>query len=374
MKKSLGIYIHIPFCIKKCGYCDFCSFPASSEELKVEYVNELCRRIAQYNGKAGGYSVDTVYFGGGTPSTLSADLIERILSELRSTFCISADAEITIECNPATVGAEYFCQLRRMGINRLSMGLQSAVDSELALLGRAHTAEKFDKSFYEARAAGFDNISADVMYGIPDQTPESLRYTLNHLISLSPEHISAYGLMIEDGTYFAEKLSELCIADDDGQYEMYRICSEHLAAHGYDKYEISNFSKNGKHSRHNLRYWKGLEYIGFGVAAHSNFDGKRFGNSRDLSAFLRGEDITEECVILTDKDISDEYIMLRLRLGEGICLSDYSATFGKELSENCFSGWIDGGFMKLEHDRLSFTDKGFFVSNTIIAEILDAQA
>lgn len=371
MKKSLGIYLHIPFCVKKCGYCDFCSFPAASEHKKLCYTDELCRRIAKYRGKRDGYLVDTIYFGGGTPSTLTISSVERVMTELKDTFDISADAEITFECNPATVGFEYFSELRRVGINRLSMGLQSAVDGELSLLGRAHTAEKFDKSFCEARAAGFDNISADVMYGIPDQTPDSLIYTLSHLVSLRPEHISTYGLMIEDGTYFAHHLSELRIADDDGQYEMYRICSEHLAKNGYDKYEISNFSRDGKHSRHNLRYWRGLEYIGFGVAAHSYFDGKRYGNSRDMEAFLRGEDITEECVTLTAEDIREEYLMLGLRLCEGIDLAEYKLRFGRELPLSAYAPWIDGGFMKIENARLSFTDKGFFVSNTIISELMD---
>ncbi len=374
MGKSLGIYVHIPFCIQKCGYCDFCSFPSMSEGIKERYTDELCRRISGYASAASAFEADTVYFGGGTPSTLSVSCVERILNAIKKTFKVSDRAEITFECNPGTVDGKYFSAIRSAGVNRISMGLQSALDSELSLLGRIHSRGDFEKCFWAARDAGFDNISADVMYGIPDQTMESFEETLRFLTALEPEHISAYGLMIEEGTSFEKRVSELRLADDDGQYDMYMLCGEYLAARGYEKYEISNFARRGKRSRHNTRYWLGEEYLGFGVAAHSYLDGRRLGNSRDIDAFLRGEDVTEEEYELSDRDKREEYVMLRLRLAEGISLDEYRNAFGLELLDGRVEKWIRDGFMRLEDGRLSFTDKGFFVSNSILSELLDAEA
>jgi oxygen-independent coproporphyrinogen-3 oxidase len=259
-----------------------------------------------------------------------------------------------------------------MGINRLSMGLQSALDSELSLLGRIHTAKDFVNTYNNARAAGFDNISADLMYGIPDQTLESLEYSARFLADLSPEHISAYGLTVEEGTYFHRHENELKLADADGQYEMYMLLSDYLRKREYHKYEISNFSKVGKESRHNLRYWRCGEYLGFGVAAHSYFGGLRFGNSRDIDAFISGADIVEESVAISERDSLSEYVMLGLRLSEGISLSEYSTRAGRSLTESCprIAEYVRGGLMWQSDDRLGFTDRGFFVSNTVIAEIL----
>ena len=372
MKKSLGLYIHVPFCLKRCGYCDFCSLAGKNEEYMTAYADELCRRIAGAAEAVREYRVDTVYFGGGTPSLLPLSCVERIMDAVFDACEVDANAEITLECNPATASACYLSALRSMGINRLSMGLQSAVDSELALLGRVHTASDFVHSLEDARTAGFDNISADLMYGIPEQDAKSLEYSLRFLTALSPEHISAYGLMLEEGTELERKRNTLRLADDDGQYDMYMLLSSFLGERGYEKYEISNFARDGRYSRHNMRYWLGEEYLGFGAAAHSCFGGNRFGNSRDVDAFIRGADITEESYALTESDVKREYVMLRLRLCSGIDLADYRARFSEDFIEAFprLGDYIDGGFMRLSSGRLAFTDKGFFVSNSILCELI----
>ena len=371
MKKSLGIYIHIPFCLQKCRYCDFCSLAGKDRDYMSAYADELCRRISEFAPKTESYVVDTVYFGGGTPSLLPAEDIRKIMNAL-ALYDVSPDAEVTLECNPATADLEYFKAVRNLGVNRLSIGLQSAHDRELALLGRVHSVDDFVTCFEDARRAGFDNISADLMYGIPDQTLESFAKSIDFLVSLKPEHISSYGLTVEEGTYFHKHESELDLADSDTQAEMYCMMEELLARRGYGKYEISNFSRAGRQSKHNLRYWKRLDYVGFGVAAHSCFDGIRYGNSRDISAFLNVEDITEEKYVLEKNDIKSEYVMLGLRLTEGIDMDDYSSLFGEELLERhpVIYRYVGDGFMRFDGNRVCFTQKGMLVSNSILSDIL----
>ena len=373
MKSTLGLYLHIPFCIQKCLYCDFCSFPRVTEELMRDYSREIRRRLVASAPRCADRAVDTVYFGGGTPTLLPISCFEEILACIREHYPLTEDCEITCECNPASADGTYLAALRRLGVNRLSIGLQSAHERELRALGRAHSAEDFRAIFLDARRAGFDNISADVMYGIPHGTPESLGRTLDFLLDLSPEHISAYGLKIEEGTPFDTMRERLPLPDEDTEWEMYRLLSDRLEAAGYRKYEISNFAKRGSESRHNLRYWLGEEYLGFGVAAYSYFGGERFGSSRDLSSFLTGEDITEERIALSPLDRRNEYLMLRLRLSEGISEEEFSARFGVSLSSLYppLEERIKGGFLKREEGRISFTDQGFFVSNTILSEMLD---
>lgn len=373
MKTKLGLYLHIPFCIQKCLYCDFCSFPRVTEESMRTYSRELCRRLTATAPTCADLVVDTVYFGGGTPSLLPISCFEEILVGIREHYTLTEDCEITCECNPASANGGYLAALRKLGVNRLSIGLQSAHDHELRALGRAHSAEDFRAIFLDARRAGFDNISADVMYGIPHGTLDSLDRTLDFLLELSPEHISAYGLKIEEGTPFDAMRERLPLPDEDTEWEMYGLLSDRLRAAGYHKYEISNFAKKGKESRHNLRYWLGEEYLGFGVAAHSYFGGERFGASRDLSSFLAGEDITEERTFLSPLDRRNEYLMLRLRLSEGICEEEFSSRFGVSLASlyPLLEERIKGGFLKREAGRIAFTDRGFFVSNTILSEMLD---
>lgn len=371
MKKSLGIYIHIPFCIKKCGYCDFCSFPSGNGEIIRSYTEELCRRIALANGKE--YTVDTVYFGGGTPSLLPPACIEKIFGALHQSFDICDNAEITLECNPATADADYFRAVRSFGINRLSIGLQSASERELSLLGRVHGVSDFVQCFGDARSAGFDNISADLMYGIPEQTLKSLEYSVNFLTALQPEHISAYGLTVEEGTDFYRRRNELELADGDMQAEMYLLCSDLLSDAGYEKYEISNFARDKRISRHNMRYWTGEEYLGFGVAAHSYFNGERFGNSREIKAFIGGKDIVSERQAISEKERRLEYVMLRMRLTQGVDAAEYAEKFGRNFHTDFPSvrAYCAQGFMHTEGTKTAFTEKGFLVSNAILSDILD---
>ena len=373
MSDTLGLYVHVPFCRSKCLYCDFCSFPRMDREAVSAYVDEVCRRMIDASAQAAKYTVDTVYFGGGTPTLLPISAFSRLLDTIRKHYSLSEDCEITAECNPATADFAYLSALRALGVNRLSIGLQSAHENELRALGRAHTFADFVAVFADARRAGFDNISADLMYGIPHQTIESFRASLEALCELSPEHISAYGLKIEEGTPFFSKKDALPLPDEDTEYHMYQALSHVLCENGYHKYEISNFAKEGRHSRHNLRYWHGEEYLGFGVAAHSYFGGVRFGNSRDMNAFLRGEDITEERICLSAHEQEEEFVMLALRLAEGISKADFLARTGEDFEARypTVRRMIAGGFMKDENGRIAFTDEGFFVSNAILAEMLD---
>jgi oxygen-independent coproporphyrinogen-3 oxidase len=336
------------------------------------YVDELCRRMRQMAPEAEDFVVDTVYFGGGTPTLLPTSCFDRLVATLRACFDVSADCEMTCEANPATADREKLSALRALGFNRLSIGLQSVHDRELKSLGRAHDFSDFKRIFADARAAGFDNISADLMYGIPHQTAESFRASLRTLIALSPEHISAYGLKIEEGTPFYARRGDLILPDEDEEYAMYALCGELLAEAGYRKYEISNFAKTGRESRHNLRYWQGKDYLGFGVAAHSCFRGVRFGNSRDLSAFLRGEDVTEERVALTEADRLSEFVMLRLRLAEGIDGRELLQRFGvgREALFPTLPRLVEGGWLWERDGRFGFTEAGFFISNALLAELL----
>lgn len=372
-KKPLGIYLHIPFCIRKCNYCDFCSFPDANGTLMSAYVDELIRRINEFSAQYGRRAVDTVYFGGGTPTLMSAEYFERIFAALKNSFDILENSEITVECNPASIDERGLKALRDIGINRLSIGLQSANDNELNLLGRLHSFDDFCKTFYSARRSGFDNISVDLMYGIPEQTEESFMATLKRVIELSPEHISAYGLKIEEGTAFYRNRESLVLPDEDIEVKLYTLCCDTLTKNGYSRYEISNFAKQDKESRHNLKYWLLDDYVGFGVAAHSRFESERFGNSRDIKAFISGSDIVCERQIISDSVYLTEYVMLRLRLAEGINKKEFFSIAKKNFKQMypMVDSYIKGGFMSEWEDGISFTTKGFLVSNTILSQMLD---
>ena len=366
--KSLGIYVHIPFCIKKCLYCDFCSFPDSLCDMGA-YTDELCRRIREARDACLEYTVDTVYFGGGTPTLLPISELKKLFLALYDSFNIENGAEITCECNPATADLKYFSELCALGVNRLSIGLQSANDNELRALGRSHSFDDFLKAFFDARAAGFDNISVDLMYAIPEQTLQSFEYSIDRVLELSPEHISSYGLKIEENTLFAKLKDRLILPDEDEEFFMYKLLGDKLGENGYNKYEISNFARKGYESRHNVRYWRGKEYLGFGVAAHSYFNGERYGNDRDIKGFIAGKDITEDRRTVSEHDRDIEYVMLGLRLSDGVDQKELL-----RIVENKYPyvrQMIKDGFMQQKDGRISFTDKGFFVSNHILSQILD---
>ena len=371
-KKSLGIYLHIPFCIRKCNYCDFCSFPDADGKLIEAYAEELIRRIEKFSSRYGKRYVDTVYFGGGTPTLMPPQIFGRILSVLRMSFDISPDAEITVECNPASIDKNGLAELFELGINRLSIGLQSADDGELAVLGRLHSFEDFCRTFGDAREVGFENISVDLMHSIPNQTLKSFERSLTELIALRPEHISVYGLKIEEGTAFFYNRDKLNLPDEDTDAELYMLCCDILSKNGYSQYEISNFAMQGRESRHNLKYWRLDDYIGFGVAAHSCFEGERFGNSRDIKAFLAGKDISSQKQKISDSECLSEYVMLGLRLTRGIDKREFFSLTGSDFKHTypTTDAYIKGGFMREDENSIAFTIKGFLVSNMILSEML----
>ena len=366
--------MHIPFCGSKCHYCDFCSFPNQGEDTMRTYCNAMCAQMERYAPLAAEHEVDTVYFGGGTPTALPAELLCGLLGSVKQYFRVAENAEITAECNPATASAADFSAMRAAGFNRLSIGAQSMHDRELVLLGRAHTVTDFRATVALARAAGFENISADLMYGIPEQTRESLAASVKALCEVGVEHISAYGLKIEEGTPFARKKETLALPDDDEVAAMYEDTVVSLSEHGLLRYEISNFALPGYESRHNLKYWECDEYLGFGVAAYSCFGGRRFGISRDFSAYLATREVLEEDAVISPAERMTEYVMLGLRLEKGIDKSAFLGKFGTEFDAVYgarLSPYVKGGFVLDSVGNCRFTTSGFLVSNAILAAVLD---
>ena len=367
---KLGLYVHVPYCVRKCNYCDFCSLPNGRGEVPDSYVDTLCREIESY-ASVPKRMLDTVYFGGGTPSLLSPGQTEKIVSTIRDTFDISDAVEFTFEANPGTVTEEKALAFRSLGFNRVSLGLQSVHENEMKTLGRIHNFDDFVVSFNLLRKAGFDNINVDLMYGIPHQTKESFGQTLSSVIALSPEHISAYGLILEEGTPLYEKRAELPIPTTDEECDMYDLCRDMLGRAGYEHYEISNYAREGKRSRHNLLYWNFDGYIGVGAAAHSFYEGIRSYNTHDVEAYISSPEDTREREV--DLDAAFEYAMLKLRLIDGFSLKEYKARFGASFTEGKEKTLLrlkDEGLITLDADRIALTERGFYLSNSILVEIL----
>ena len=372
--RKLGLYIHIPFCRTKCLYGDFCSFVGRGDGERQDYIQALCREIAER--RAEGYAVDTVYFGGGTPSLLTVEQIESVLLEIKRNFVLADYAEITLECNPMTHldnGDKYFSALRALGINRLSIGIQSANDSELKLIGRHHSFDEARETFFMARRAGFDNISVDLMLGIPSQTLESLKESVSELISISPEHISIYSLQLEEGTPLYKMRHRYDLADDDTAATMYETVVSLMKEAGYCHYEISNFAKVGKESRHNSKYWHLDEYLGFGLAAHSDFAGVRMENTPSMQDYIEGRYVLSKQEIGT-REREFEFLMLGLRTSAGISKNEFFERFGINFDEKYgkrVEKYTKMGYFCENGDCLSLSEKGFEVSNAILTELLD---
>lgn len=357
--------MHIPFCRSKCPYCDFYSVRAD-DSIKMQYVSALKNRISAEMSVLE-CKADTLYIGGGTPSVLGARKLSEIVKSA-SPFLYS-DAEITVECNPYALSADFFKELAQSGVNRISMGLQSANDGERRSLGRLSNAETVKNAVCNAQNAGINNISLDIMLGVPHQTEKTLSKTLDFCISLGVPHISAYILKLEEGTWFYKNQSSLALPDDDAVADFYLQTCDTLEKNGIMQYEISNFAKPDFESRHNLKYWHCEEYLGLGPAAHSFFNGKRFYFERDLNAFLCG------AKPVADGNGGDftEYAMLRLRLSVGLLNSEVVKRFGHSISDEIIKKsafFADNGFMELSSDGLRLTKKGFLLSNSILAEIL----
>ncbi len=362
--------------MSKCYYCDFCSVSAAKREKIDAYVKALINEIREFApGRNSKFEVDTLYFGGGTPTLLSVENFADILSCVRGSFELLPNAEITAEANPKTADFEKLCGMRHIGITRLSIGMQSVHDGELKALGRIHKFKDFESFYADARRAGFDNISVDLMYGIPEQTMESFEESVTRLAELSPEHISSYCLKIEEGTRFYKRRDTLALPNEDLVCDMYENMGHILQNTGYNKYEISNFSKLGMESRHNLKYWQYDDYIGFGSGAHSFFEGKRFANSRDIDRYILsnglGERESEE--MISPSEAENEYIMLGMRLACGIDIREYETRFKKDFYESFGKKFekFSPEFVFLSDNNCKFTEKGMFVSNYILSEILD---
>lgn len=369
----IGLYVHIPFCLKKCNYCDFCSFDGLCDKEKEQYVSALTKEIKSYKREPK-ISVNTVFFGGGTPSLLTQSQFENIYEAIKDSFDISGLAEFTVEANPKTLTAEKLSMYKKAGVSRISIGLQSIHQNELKILGRIHNFEDFLTSFNMARELGFDNINVDIMYGIPNQSKESFIKTLDAVTALGAEHISVYGLIIEENTVFADKLNELNLPSEDDEADMYDKAVAFLNSKGYCHYEISNYAKPGFESKHNLTYWRDLEYIGVGINAYSYFEGYRYGNTGIMSEYF--SDNMEKYRAkehITKKDMAYEYAMLRLRLSEGLSLCEYKERYGYDLlseKREIISKYSRLGYIKITDDRLALTDKGFYISNSIITDLL----
>ena len=371
--RPLGIYIHIPFCLRKCAYCDFYS-GASSPEEREAYVSALTEHIQDECQKLTDHKIDTVFFGGGTPSILTPNQFHRILSAVDKHGNLAPDAEITFEANPATLTYENLCDYRAAGANRVSIGLQSVSDTELKILGRIHTVSDFEATFSDCRRAGFGNINVDLMYGIPAQTAESFAKTLDFVTNCAPEHISAYSLILEPGTPLHEQANKLAIPDGDEAADLYDLLCARLADAGYEHYEISNFAKEGHRCRHNIKYWQREEYLGFGPSAHSFFYNRRFYYPADGSAYLSPltrQALTED----EDSELTDaeEAIMLAMRLSDGVDVAKLKADFGLDFEakyQEKIQPYIKSGHIRKTPQGYAFTDRGMFVSNYILAEIL----
>lgn len=426
-KTPLSIYIHIPFCKKKCLYCDFLSAPACGQE-RESYVKALLREISVMAKKTSAYEVISVFFGGGTPSLLNRSQMERIMSAIRKGYCLAQDCEITIECNPATADYDKLAFFKACGINRLSIGLQSANDKELKELGRIHNYKQFLATFEAARKAGFTNINIDIMSALPGQTFESYTDTLQKVISLNPEHISAYSLIIEEGTPFYERYGEhvngeasviskandvaqsidytpmyLSLPDEDIERKMYHATKEILEKEGYLRYEISNYAKKSYECRHNLTYWTGISYLGFGIGAASFFQGYRFKNGQDIQKYeelfsnnrslmlqsvgrkewqcmqsnVAGQMIFhnfhEEIQCLSMEEQMEEFMFLGLRLKRGISIYEFERHFGKKLEEvygSVIERFIKEKLLLNRGGRICLSQKGTDVANYVMSEFI----
>ncbi len=379
-KKSLGIYVHIPFCRSKCEYCDFYSIGgARDQELMDKYLETVIAHIREAAPGASGYEVDTVYFGGGTPSFFGATGLGKIFAEIDRRFDVSRDAEVTLEANPDSVTQPMLTHLRRVGFNRISIGVQTDLDEQLKALGRPHTYKQAQQAVSLARRAGFDNISVDLMFGLPNQSREQWMNTLRNVIDLKADHISCYGLKVEPNTRLWTYKDCANLPDDDAQADMYFYAVETLEEFGYHQYEISNFAKDGFICRHNMKYWMGDEYLGFGPCAASDFAGKRFTIEPDLQKYMDGIRtkgvILSECDSIPMRERAGEYIMLRLRTVDGLEASEYTKSFllPFEPLEKKLLQLQKNDFCVLQNGRWRLTPKGFMVSNSIILQLLDAQ-
>lgn len=393
-KKELELYIHIPFCVKKCDYCDFLSFPADNRTQR-RYVDAVQKEIIYYGALYPDRKITTIFIGGGTPSWLDEEEIVRILHTVREAFAVEHDAEITIECNPGTATAHKLVRYREAGINRISIGLQSAHNEELALLGRIHTWEQFLKTYDLARKAGFSNINVDLMSALPGQTLETFSDTLKKVLALKPEHLSAYSLMIEEGTPFYERYREdekhreageptELLPDEEQEYAVTKLTQRVLMEAGYHWYEVSNFAKPGYECRHNIGYWKRADYLGIGIGAASLIDNVRYANVRDLEEYCKEcESLWEELNIrktlcsstepVTREEQMEEFMFLGLRMTEGVFRAEFEQYFGITIEAvygDVLRQLQKEGLLMKQEGRICLTERGMDVNNYVVEQFM----
>ncbi len=377
--KRLGLYVHFPFCKNKCAYCDFYSVVGYKDIGK--YMDALMLQCEDYSASCEPYAIDSIFLGGGTPTIVPEKQMHELIDCIYENFNVTVDAEVTIEANPATVTLGQLKNYNKAGINRLSIGVQSSCNNELRALSRIHTFEEFEKTYQMARKAGFKNINIDLMYGIPEQTMESFTSTLERITALGPEHISLYNLKIEDSTPFGAIRDSLPLPDEDVEFAMYEYAIDFLIRHGYEQYEISNFSKRGYECKHNMKYWTCQEYLGLGTAAHSYFRNTRFSFIKDIDSFIaaiedpdNGDVITDENYTISPAERVGEYIMLSLRLTSGINVIEFKRLFEmdfEKMFEELLPAYVENGFMDKTSTGYAFTPKGMYVSNYILSSMLE---
>ncbi len=382
-KKQLQLYLHLPFCQRKCNYCDFLSAPAD-ESTKSNYILALQQEIRQKSAAYEAYSVPSIFIGGGTPSVYEGAVIARLLDVVADAFFLERDAEITIECNPGTLNQKKAAHYRQAGINRISLGLQSTQDCALRLLGRIHTFADFLRSYDAARKAGFDNLNVDLMSGLPGQQLIDWQDTLKKTVALRPEHISAYSLMIEEGTPFYERYASdeqrraageepLFLPSEDIEQQMYRYTGAYLAAHGYHRYEISNYAKPGYACFHNVGYWKRRNYLGLGLGSASLIENERFHNTAILTDYLKGRFEKEDSQKLSSKEQMEEFLFLGLRMTDGISIKEFYDQFRFPIDAfyaPVITALCRQGLLSREAGRLSLTEAGISLSNYVLAQFL----
>ena len=382
MRKQLELYVHIPFCEKKCLYCDFLSFSAE-EDLHKAYVDKLIEEIRVQASNYSQYQISSIFIGGGTPSVIKAVYISNIMSAIYEAFIVESQAEITIECNPGTVDIDKLLVYKQSGINRISVGLQSTVDKELQHLGRIHTYADFLNSYEKIRESGYKNVNIDLMSALPWQTLDSWKSTLKKVIMLKPEHISAYSLIIEEGTEFSKIYGSpegrKFLPTEEVERAMYHSTIDILKNYGYERYEISNYAKPGYESKHNIGYWTGEEYLGFGIGASSYVYGRRFHVERDIKKYLAIDmkrdimPLYQNIHELSTKEKMEEFMFLGLRLSKGVLVTDFYDRFGIELIdvfEKVIQKNISFGLLKYENLYLKLTDKGLDLSNRVMGDFL----
>lgn len=379
--KHLGVYVHIPFCASKCGYCDFYSL-AGCDSSMGKYQEALLHHIEEAASTMSPYYIDTVYFGGGTPSYYGARRLADAFNALKRSGKVLRTAEVTVECNPDSVSRRELRILKKEGVNRISLGVQSANDDLLKLIGRRHNFTQVKKAVKAIRDEGFRNLSVDLIYGLPSQSKEEWAETLARVLELEPEHISCYGLKLEEGTPMYERYKDSPVMpSDDEQADMYLYAVQTLAHYNYAQYEISNFAKRGYESRHNMKYWNLEDYLGFGPGAHSCIGDTRYSFVRGLREYIdgvtKGDNILDEYEKLDELDRASEYIMLGMRRSRGISGEEYHRIYRSDFApiEALLREYEKDGWTKrLGEDRWCFTPTGFLISNLLIGSLLEAQA